>query len=426
MQTNNNLKQQKFEVKKSHELMEAMYEISVDSYKFFNLAGSKLKNKLFNITDEDVDKAIAIRNKSNKELKINEIIDDEILDKKDFLVIIKRDEVESQLPSLSKSHKLIPRLNKIVDDLSKNNSFSIPEHTETKLSWSVVSVVKKIEYNKENESISVQFTPTLRIKNLLNPDNQKGFDLDEVKNLNFATTMKQVAIYNLCHKDLAIGNTPNISIEKLRKLTKTPDDKYTIVGNFISRVIKYQVEFINKNSTIKIEYEPIKTGRKITHIKFFMEHKNKNSLYSLKLKSNNLRANLISFGISPNKVKSFTKYNPGELLEAYKSTDKARIKAKSINQKFSVEGYFVKTVANIHSQSRTEEKGRSVAEFLETLSIENKNLLLVEFENSLSAEIKNSIEKQRNSNDESVRESAKKTFNSNYYKWIYYNNMVIK
>jgi hypothetical protein len=35
------------------------------------------------------------------------------------------------------------------------------------------------------------------------------------------------------------------SIEELRKLTNTPEDKFQQTGHFISRVIKYQVNVIN-------------------------------------------------------------------------------------------------------------------------------------------------------------------------------------
>jgi hypothetical protein len=87
-------------------------------------------------------------------------------------------------------------------------------------------------------------------KEHLNPDSEKGnFDLDDVKNLGFITSMKQVPIYNICHKNINLGSVKR-SIEELRKLTNTPKDKFQQTGHFISRVIKYQVNVINKNSIL--------------------------------------------------------------------------------------------------------------------------------------------------------------------------------
>jgi hypothetical protein len=52
-------------------------------------------------------------------------------------------------------------------------------------------------------------------KEHLNPDSEKGnFDLDDVKNLGFITSMKQVPIYNICHKNINLGifkNDRNLS-----------------------------------------------------------------------------------------------------------------------------------------------------------------------------------------------------------------------
>jgi hypothetical protein len=62
----------------------------------------------------------------------------------------------------------------------------------------------------------------------------------------------------------------NLNPTSLRKLTNTPEDKFQQTGHFISRVIKYQVNVINKNSILTIEVAPIKTGRKITHINFII------------------------------------------------------------------------------------------------------------------------------------------------------------
>jgi hypothetical protein len=341
----------------------------------------------------------------------------EINNKGQVITTLNKKFLEDNLPQVMRQKNYIRQLQTYCKELSSKAVGTVQENEN---SWvELGSYATKASY--QNDELKIFHN--IDIIDLVDTKNKFcEYFYEKIANL---SSKNHIKTYDLCISQIKLKKRTE-SIEFLRGFYNLKPNQFKQNSDFIKHTIKTSIECLgkDKNIDIDIDFKPIKTGRKITHVEFSMKYKD--DFYALKLKSNNLRANLISFGISPNKVKSFVKYNPGELLEAYKSTDKARIKAKSINQKFSVEGYFVKTVANIHSQSRTEEKGRSVAEFLDTLSIENKNLLLTEFENSLSAETKNNIEKQRNSDDESVRENAREVFNSNYYKWIYYNKMVIK
>jgi hypothetical protein len=144
-------------------------------------------------------------------------------------------------------------------------------------------------------------------KEHLNPDSEKGnFDLDDVKNLGFITSMKQVPIYNICHKNINLGSVKR-SIEELRKLTNTPEDKFQQTGHFISRVIKYQVNVINKNSILTIEVAPIKTGRKITHINFIISKKGTHPIEEINQKPNSINKQLTNLGFHGDKLRSFLK-----------------------------------------------------------------------------------------------------------------------
>ncbi len=66
-------------------------------------------------------------------------------------------------------------------------------------------------------------------------------------------------------------NNDNPDYDKIQKwITKNKIDKYCLVGDFQKRVIKPSVAEINKKTDIHLEYETIRSGRKVTGIRFFV------------------------------------------------------------------------------------------------------------------------------------------------------------
>jgi plasmid replication initiation protein len=84
-------------------------------------------------------------------------------------------------------------------------------------------------------------------------------------------------------------------------------------GHFISRVIKYQVNVINKNSILTIEVAPIKIGKKITHINFIISKKGTHPIEEINQKPNSINKQLTNLGFHGDKLQSFLKI-PTEVL----------------------------------------------------------------------------------------------------------------
>ncbi|GMM86955.1 replication initiation protein [Pseudoalteromonas sp. MTN2-4] len=83
-------------------------------------------------------------------------------------------------------------------------------------------------------------------------------------------------IYELCiqYKNTKQGYR-DISIDELRHNLSIPDSKYKLFGHLKSRVLDPQILEINKKSDINVSLETIKTGRKITAVRFYFSFKNK-------------------------------------------------------------------------------------------------------------------------------------------------------
>ena len=84
-------------------------------------------------------------------------------------------------------------------------------------------------------------------------------------------------IYELM-KSYSFRHTIILELNELKKLLMVEDVKsYNRFPDFRRKVLeKAQLE-INELTDINIEFEPIKTGRKVTSIKFIIEEKFKNS-----------------------------------------------------------------------------------------------------------------------------------------------------
>ena len=86
-----------------------------------------------------------------------------------------------------------------------------------------------------------------------------------------------VRIYELM-KSYSFRHTIMFEIEELKRLLMVEDVKsYVNYKDFRVKVLEKAQTEINELTDINIEFEPIKTGRKVTSIKFIIEEKFKNS-----------------------------------------------------------------------------------------------------------------------------------------------------
>jgi plasmid replication initiation protein len=95
--------------------------------------------------------------------------------------------------------------------------------------------------------------------------------------LEFVRQMKSsysIRIYELLMKNRKLNhvmeNGYKVSLEDLRFLLGVGDNAYSVFGDFKRRVLMQAAKEINSDKTnLRYEYEPLRTGRKITHIRFY-------------------------------------------------------------------------------------------------------------------------------------------------------------
>lgn len=376
------------EIKRSNALINAFYNMSVDTYKVFSLAASKFKDQIF--------------------------YDDSITQQDIFRVVIEREEIESIFSSFRKSHLIKKRFNQIAKETKANSAIAIPITNGDEVGFKFIPIIDSIVHNPITQQIVMTFRP--EAKEHLNPDSEKGnFDLDDVKNLGFITSMKQVPIYNICHKNIGLGSVTK-TIKELRKLTNTSEDKYQLTGHFINRVIKYQVDVINENSILEIEIIPIKTGRKITHIKFKMLNKSNHPLEEINQESDNIKAQLINLGFNKSKLETLLKTPSEILIQAINETQKA--KAKGFKK--SMEACFFWQIKHLSENTDTKIQPYQLVQlFKDNLSIETKQGLWNEFYAQLNEKEQQTYSQANKNQNKTIKQALENDFNSKYNKWIY-------
>ncbi|CAC9459908.1 hypothetical protein BSPLISOX_1259 [uncultured Gammaproteobacteria bacterium] len=378
------------EIKKSNALINAFYNISVDTYKIFSLAASKFKDQLYFQKDITQDQDI-------------------------FRVVIDREEVENIFPSFKNNHLIKKRLNKVAQETKANSAIAIPIIEGDEVGFRFIPIIDSIKYNHIKQQIIMIFRP--EAKEHLNPDSEKGnFDLDDVKNLGFITSMKQVPIYNICHKNINLGSVKR-SIEELRKLTNTPEDKFQQTGHFISRVIKYQVNVINKNSILTIEVAPIKTGRKITHINFIISKKGTHPIEEINQKPNSINKQLTNLGFHGDKLQSFLKIPTEVLLLSINATQKEKIKGFHTT---TMRGFFFSRVERLSKNTNTKITPSEIVQlFKNNLHIIEGRELWQEFYAQLNIKQQETYSKGNKDKNKLVKQALDNDFTNKFNKWIY-------
>jgi plasmid replication initiation protein len=113
--------------------------------------------------------------------------------------------------------------------------------------------------------ISYSFPPHIE-EMILDPKVFGKINLVVIKSLR---SKYSIALYELA-EDYINVQIPKMSMEDFRELMGVKEGQYSSIKDFRKRVIDVGIEEINRSDNISfsLSYEMIKTGRKITHIKF--------------------------------------------------------------------------------------------------------------------------------------------------------------
>ena len=172
--------------------------------------------------------------------------------------------------------------------------------------WELISIISEPKIYKYDQFVTFRLNPKI-VEVFL--DFSKGYKKYELK-----TAMEFESVYSMrFYEILSNQKTPiNYSIESLKEMFHI-SNKYKLTADFIRRIIEPAKKELDKCSPYTFHYEPIKTGRKITGIRFVPIHQPQFEDESLKKQK--VMKQMSNRWFIPKNIEDYLKYN-------YEFTDK--------------------------------------------------------------------------------------------------------
>jgi len=152
------------------------------------------------------------------------------------------------------------------------NLMSKPLEIKTPKGWKLFNWFSHIEYDNTSSTIECSISPHLKPYLLQMQENFKSYDLQYILNMQSEYSIR---IYEMLKKSEKIGYLL-INLVELEELLKVPKS-YKRYDNFKKKVLQVSSLELAKYSDIYYDLEELKTGRKVTELKFKI-HKNKHNL----------------------------------------------------------------------------------------------------------------------------------------------------
>ena len=209
-------------VVKHNDLIEARYDLTLNEQKIIIYASSKLDRKMenFNILSLNI---------------------------RDFFKL------------LGTTQERYTEVREVIRELRRKEIVINTEERELITGW-----ISSIDYLKDEGIIELEFSEKL-IPYLLQL--KERFTRYELKNILYLKNKYSIRIYELMKQYQNIGKR-KISLIELRRYLSISDDEYKRFDNFERRVLGASIDEINELTDVSIDYEKIKTGRRITDILF--------------------------------------------------------------------------------------------------------------------------------------------------------------
>lgn len=180
------------------------------------------------------------------------------------------------------------RFKRAIEKMQKQAYFEIREEKNKGFSFQSIVPIPYIEWNDYNDKVTVEFNHRIMPYLIELKNNFTQYQISELIDLNSKYSIvlyKWLSMfYNQYEYYKNKGNrnkgqllkykNPEITLKDLRILTDTIHE-YPRFDNFETWILKKPINEINKNTTINVTYEKIRSGRSISSIKFHIE---KNSI----------------------------------------------------------------------------------------------------------------------------------------------------
>lgn len=246
------------------------------------------------------------------------------------------------------------RIKSILRDFRKREVLIERENSK---SFLVTGWISSAEYIDEKGEIKLAFDPNLK-PYLLNVKREfLKLRLHTVISFKSSYTTR---IYTLLKQHQKFGKR-SFSIDGLKEILGLGDDKYPVYADFKKNVIILSQKELNKKnedgkyiSDIGFEFEQIKTGRKITGIRFLIiNHRVEGDLLD---SSNPSTACLLSYGVSSEKSTELAMTHSEEEIQRCVLIYEKKRKANKVNDGVGLLIHLIETGAGQKTEKEAEEE----------------------------------------------------------------------
>ncbi len=259
-----------------------------------------------------------------------------------------------------------------------------------------VSWLNSAKYYDNKGIVELSFSNDLKPYLLQLGEHFTKLDFSQIVALN---SVYAIRIYELC-KQYEKLKERTMELRELRKVLGANEEKsYEIYNRFKVKVLSVAEKEINKKTDLNISFEEIKTGRKVTAVKFSISSKEKQNnignekeikVFEEKEYSGAVRG---LFQLLPEKEQIETRKNELEKLLKEHSVEmlKADIEYTKNKAKTDFWAYFLKSIKSGHYSSAELEK-KKIAEEKKKLRAEQEEKERIEREKKATEEFKKSLE----------------------------------
>lgn len=171
--------------------------------------------------------------------------------------------------------KVDGRTYKILADAADNLMGKIiTVDTDNKRGWIKYTIFSRCEYDAGKGCIRARFDPDLKPHYLNLKSNFAKYNLNEYMNLPSSYSQRIFEIL----KSWDDKPETKIQLSALHDMLNSPPSLRSRYQDFRRKVLEKAFNDIHKYTTLRYEWEPIKTGRKITAIRFVFSKPRKNEL----------------------------------------------------------------------------------------------------------------------------------------------------
>lgn len=326
------------------------------------------------------------------------------LDENALTISIKTENLQELFPSFRNAKgKVHKRIDNATDAIGRNNMVKIFSKNEG--NWKKTPFIMDFEYNNF-DTLIIRFNEEIR--HLFNPQSKfTRYLLNDTAEL---SSYQQIRIYELCYQYIKTGFR-KINIPMLKKFIGIEKNK---TNSKLIEDLKSCIVQINKKTNLEIEFETIKTSRKITHIKFLFHRTDLHPLDEINQQPSDLKTQLLGLGFKSEKLKSLLKISPSALIQAINATKKAKEVGFNKEKGQSMNACFFYQIG-VASELKSYEL---VHMFKENSGVQQTKLWQ-EFYAQLSEEQKAAYSETNRNKNKTVKEALDKDFSSKYNRWIY-------